>query len=156
MEKDKVLPGFGKRLMKIRKHLKMKQVDFSQKLGLSVTRISEIENDKSHPGFQFLFNLDIELNVNLHYLLSGDGEMFNCPRKVGTEQENVRKKIFSFEEAVKQLLSFVEDKREREFLRNFFGSDIVKYSSLSNYSELLIEKSDKIKMQLEKSSLDDE
>ena len=77
MKEDKKKPeGFALRLRAIRRALQLKQIDFANQLNVSGPALSEIENGKYKPGYDFLYNLVKEFNVNLYYLLFGEGEMF--------------------------------------------------------------------------------
>jgi len=67
---------FGNRVRQIRQRLMMKQKEFARSLGISEPSMSEIENGKYKPGHDFLYNIVKTHNVNLYYLLFGDGEMF--------------------------------------------------------------------------------
>ncbi|HLP59777.1 MAG TPA: helix-turn-helix transcriptional regulator [Candidatus Deferrimicrobium sp.] len=69
--------GFGQRVKEIRKVLELSQKDFAGTLEISGTFLSEIENGKYKPGYEFFYNILTKFNVNLHFLLAGTGEMFN-------------------------------------------------------------------------------
>lgn len=45
-------------LIKLRKEAGFNQSDFADKLGFSKTHISDIENDKSNPSFEFIEKLE--------------------------------------------------------------------------------------------------
>ena len=70
------LKEIGERLKKTRKALKLKQGPYAQKLEFSKTSISDYETGKKKPPFDMLVSLSRVFNVNLHYLLFGEGEMF--------------------------------------------------------------------------------
>jgi transcriptional regulator with XRE-family HTH domain len=67
---------FGKRVKMIRKELQIYQKDFSKKINISGSFLSEIEAGKSKPGYDFLFNISKICKVSLAYVLHGVGEMF--------------------------------------------------------------------------------
>lgn len=67
---------FGQRVKAIRKTLGLSQKDFAESLGISGTFISEVESGKYKPCYDFFYNIMNHFNVNLHYLLTGQGEMF--------------------------------------------------------------------------------
>jgi transcriptional regulator with XRE-family HTH domain len=75
---------FGYRLRQIRQHLRLKQKEFAEGLGISSPSLSEIENGKYKPGHDFLYNIVKAYDVNLYYLLFGEGEMFLEPLSVGS------------------------------------------------------------------------
>lgn len=67
---------FGLRVKTIRKTLGLSQKEFAESLGISGTFISEVESGKYKPCYDFFYNMMVQFNVNLHFLLSGEGEMF--------------------------------------------------------------------------------
>ena len=79
-------------------------------LGISATRLSEIENDKSRPCHNFFYNIVKNFNVNLYYLLFGEGEMF------GVGNMEILKDVKKIKTG---------DKNIDEFLYFFFNSPIV-------------------------------
>jgi transcriptional regulator with XRE-family HTH domain len=67
---------FAGRVKAIRKEVKLRQDEFCKKLDISSTQLSKIENGKNKPGHGFYYNIVREFNVNLDYLLFGEGPMF--------------------------------------------------------------------------------
>jgi transcriptional regulator with XRE-family HTH domain len=70
------LKEIGERLKRTRKALKLKQDLFAKELEFSKTSISDYETGKKKPPFDLLVSLSRVFNVNLHYILFGEGEMF--------------------------------------------------------------------------------
>ncbi len=66
----------GKRINKIRLENNLNQVDFSQALGYTQAAISRYINDKTTPESDFLKSLSKVYNVNINWLLTGEGSMF--------------------------------------------------------------------------------
>ena len=66
----------GTRLKLIRKELQISSDDFANKFEISRSLLSGIENGQCYPGFDFLVNAAVKINVNLYYLIFGEGEMF--------------------------------------------------------------------------------
>ena len=116
---------FGRRIKAIRKVLKMDQVDMAPDLGISATRLSGIENDKSKPCHDFFYNIVKNFHVNLYYLLFGEGEMFG-----GGNEEIVKD--------VKKIKT--GDKNIDELLYCFFHSPIVYNYLMYHFRRLYIEK----------------
>jgi transcriptional regulator with XRE-family HTH domain len=104
MDQDQ-LTEFGQRIKNIRKTLGLNQKDFASPLNISSTFLSEIENGKYKPGFDFFKNILDHFNVNLHYLLTGQGEMFNQP---GRKPVNKIKSPFTSIESGEELLWYIE------------------------------------------------
>jgi len=63
------------RLKKIREALKLKQKEIAQRLNISSPSYSELESGKYKPNFELISNLSREFNVNLYYLIHGEGDM---------------------------------------------------------------------------------
>jgi transcriptional regulator with XRE-family HTH domain len=121
---------FASRLKGIRLHLKLKQKDFSASLGISGPSYSEIEGGKYKPGYEFLEKIVKRHNVNLYYLLFGQGEMFGglcerCPAGIGAD-------------------FLVKDKEMSKFFEYFSRSAIVQYKVMGYFHQLLQEASHQI------------
>ena len=117
------------RVTEIRKVLKLKQKDFAARLGISGPSISEIEKGKYKPNFDFLYNASREFNVNLYYLLFGEGEMFLDPTSSITSRAD----------------DFPMDNEDvRTFFHYFKRSRAVQYSILAYFRGLLLRDKDTI------------
>jgi transcriptional regulator with XRE-family HTH domain len=68
--------SLGVRLKKCRKSLNLTQDEFGKKLSVTHGFISRIENNNNAMGAEFLYELNRQLNVNINWLLAGDGPMF--------------------------------------------------------------------------------
>lgn len=66
----------GVRLKQVRKELKLKQIDFAKEIGVKGSAISQMENGHIKPSLDTLFLLTKKYGVNLHWLLTGNGEMY--------------------------------------------------------------------------------
>lgn len=124
----------GGRVRTIRLHMKMKQADFAGQLKLSIPGLSEIENGKYKPGHDFFYHMADVFNVNLYYLLFGEGPMFI--EKDGRPGSNGFHKG-EFESEVK------------EFLYYFNRSDIVKHNTLGQFKVFLVQSADVIRKEIE-------
>ncbi len=108
----------GERIREIRKELNLKQKEFAEKLNISVPSLSEIETGKYRPGFDFLVNISKELNVNLYYVLFGEGNMFIDP--VTSSYTHVGNYAVNVDDV-------------RDFLYNFERSPILQYFIMDQY-----------------------
>jgi len=116
---------FGIRVKAIRESLKILQEEMAPGLGISATRLSEIENDKSKPCHDFFYNIVKNFNVNLYYLLFGEGEMFGGGRdEIVTDVKKMK----------------TGDKNIDEFLYFFFNSPMVYNYILYHFRTLYGEK----------------
>jgi transcriptional regulator with XRE-family HTH domain len=131
---------FGIRVRAIRKKLKMRQEDFAPGLEISSNHLCEIEKGKSKPCHDFFFNIVKNYNVNLYYLLFGEGEMF-----VGRSEAIVTdgKKIKT------------GDKHIDEFLYYFFKSSLVQRYVMYQFRKFYIDEKASIKKDLESSEEED-
>ena len=70
----------GQRFKKIRIAQNQSQTEFGDKLGMSKSGISAVENDKVFVSADVLRTLYFDNNVNLNWFVSGEGQMFNAPK----------------------------------------------------------------------------
>ena len=107
------------RLKSLRKKLGFKQGEFAEKLGLSQTYYSEIEKGKK--GFSATVLLSLyALNVNLDWLIGGDGEMFRTSGAVPSDPL-LSNLVFVFqqlsEENKKLVLNYAIDQKDLQQYR---------------------------------------
>ncbi len=55
----------------------MPQEKFGEKIGLSKSGVSAVENDKTFVSVEILRTLFVNYDVNLNYLIVGSGNIFN-------------------------------------------------------------------------------
>ncbi|HNW24994.1 MAG TPA: XRE family transcriptional regulator [Candidatus Cloacimonas sp.] len=67
----------GERLKQIRQALGLKQIDLAKVLKLNPSAISQMESGRTNPSLETLEELSVNYNVNLHWLITGAGKMFN-------------------------------------------------------------------------------
>jgi transcriptional regulator with XRE-family HTH domain len=67
------MESIGERVKYIRKMYKLNQQQFSTALDISQGRLSEIEKDKCKPSAETLISISTKFNVNLNWLLLGEG-----------------------------------------------------------------------------------
>ena len=70
----------GKRLKKIRLALNLSGEEFGKRIGVSKQYVSNLEADRNVLNNEKLVSLLVDFNVNLNYLIAGQGEMFNAPK----------------------------------------------------------------------------
>ncbi len=64
------------RLKQVRAALNMQQGAFAGKLGILQQQLSKYECGFNKPSIEFLIKLSKIFNVNIHWLLTGEGSMF--------------------------------------------------------------------------------
>ena len=114
----------GYRVKQIRKALNIKGKDFAPRIKISGPSLSEIERGKYYPNFEFMVNISREFNVNLYYLILGEGEMFIEPGKYTD--------LAILEDLVSGSGSI------RKFLYYFERSEILRFFILSQFKQKLM------------------
>jgi transcriptional regulator with XRE-family HTH domain len=133
MTKKSDLAGIGSRIKEIRKSLNLKQVEFSKELNISNSTLSEIERGNINPSIDFVIRLSIKFNVNLYYVLLGDGDMF-----IGTR---------AFLGSTQRFAVNTED--VERFLWYFERSKIIQLLTLGNFQTLLLKEKESIEKEVE-------
>jgi transcriptional regulator with XRE-family HTH domain len=82
IELGNLLKMTASRIRAVRERLKLKQVDFANQLGISQSFLSIVESGKRKPSFELLCSLLTRFNVDLTWVLTGQGKMF-----IATNQE---------------------------------------------------------------------
>jgi transcriptional regulator with XRE-family HTH domain len=117
----------GYRIKQIRKTLNLKGKDFAPRIKISGPSLSELEKGKYYPNFEFLVNISREFNVNLYYLLFGEGDMFM--------DTGSRTDLGLLEELINSSSTI------RNFISYFERSEIIRYFILSQFKyKLMLDK----------------
>lgn len=94
----------NERVKQLRKTLDLNQTEFGEKLGVSRSVIVNLELSKVNPKELFLNHLCSVFNVNIDWLFSGEGEMFNCETQVN---KNLIEFTGLFDELTPELQDYV-------------------------------------------------
>ncbi|MCB5254375.1 MAG: XRE family transcriptional regulator [Candidatus Cloacimonadaceae bacterium] len=78
----------GKRLRDLRNELNIRQSDIAQDIGINPSAISQMESGKINPSLESLLLLWKKHKVDLHWLLTGEGEMFCDSRNERASQKH--------------------------------------------------------------------
>jgi len=114
------------RIKAIREALNLTQKQLAGRLNISGATLSEFENGKYPPNFEYIFNIYREYHVNLYYLLYGEGEMF---------EERGGPLSLRLDRLCK------ENKDVTRLLEYFEKSSIIRYYLMSQFqSKMLLEK----------------
>jgi DNA-binding XRE family transcriptional regulator len=117
------------RIKIIRKIWGFKQKDFAEKLKVSGATLSDVEKGKYKPSHDLIFNISKQFNVNLNYLLFGEGEMFvKGDVEIVTRLDNM----------------FSESDEIKKFNWYFEKSKVLRFRILSFFNKLLVEDRDVI------------
>lgn len=116
------LVGLGKRLIRVREHLGLKQKQLAEDLGLSSSYLSDIEKGKSNPGFNFLMRLYRKYKVSLDWLLIEEGDMF-CG--VGLKEKG-RLPEFNFGDQTERVIEMLDIMDKSPFFLSYMMSQYIK------------------------------
>lgn len=96
----------GARIRQVRRHFSLKQADFGRKIGLSGSRVSELEHDKGGAGANVLMSICREFPVSHQWMLTGTGTMLKAEKsqKNRAEPENLTDRLRELEEQVRLIL----------------------------------------------------
>ena len=122
------------RLKLIREKLGLTQKVFAEKLNVSGPTLSDLEKGKYKPNHELFYNISKEYNVNLYYLLFGEGDMFNSPS--GETAERIEKLA-------------EENSEVKKFLRYFERSKIFRFRILSYFNAILIDDKESIEKEIQ-------
>jgi transcriptional regulator with XRE-family HTH domain len=116
---DLIVKQVGARLQLIRERLNLLQKDMAKALDISGPNLSELEAGNAKPRFEVLVNLSSKFNVNLYFLLHGEGPMF-------------RERWFEGGDSPE--LSREQQEFLAEFLDFFRRSKVVRYSVMAFFT----------------------
>ena len=87
---------YSENLKFLRKELNISAQKLADKLGVSLGAIQQYERGTREPNYNFLFQLNTKLNVNINWLMTGKGNMFVLPEfeKVEDEFKNKVRQVF--------------------------------------------------------------
>ncbi len=95
----------GERVRKARQFLGLTQAEFSSKIGISRSHLSNIENGNEFPSHSVVLLMSAIFPIDLYWLQSGTGEMISDDTK-----EEITKNNNDFEKMLKKLKeSFYKD-----------------------------------------------
>ena len=98
----------GRRLKALREMLEMSQADLANKLGVSQKAISQWERGERDIPTTMLLKLHELTGVNLHWLLTGEGEPFAHPTQEDEEFEQLIKSIpHQYREQIKEIFKSI-------------------------------------------------
>ncbi|MCU0287776.1 MAG: helix-turn-helix transcriptional regulator [Acidobacteria bacterium] len=83
----------------------MNQKEFAEAIGFSASFISDIESGKSKAGMDFFYILAQKYNINLYYLILGEGDIIDSKmqrpslgnKKIGQSIETLSELLWYFE-----------------------------------------------------------
>jgi len=130
MKNQKTIAG---RVKSMRETLKLTQRELSQKINVSTASICDVEKGKYKPNCDFLENIASTFNVNLYWLLYGQGEMFLDPAILLGVQSGKY---------------YIKTDEVRNFLWYYQRSAIVQHSTMAHFYTLLIQQKQNIEKEI--------
>ncbi|HLP46254.1 MAG TPA: helix-turn-helix transcriptional regulator [Candidatus Kapabacteria bacterium] len=127
--------AFGERLKQIRKALYLSQSELAEKLEVSRSFISELESGQVRCGYDLIFKFSEIFDVNLYYLVRGEGAMFDA--KTPTPSLS-GKEIGDPIESIPELLWYLE------------RSTLMRYNVMFAATRILLDEEDRIAKEIEK------
>lgn len=82
-KRDQESIEFGERIKKIRKTLRMRQDEFSLRIGLSQRTLSYLEKGERELSVKLAKRISEAFNVNYIWISYGSGDMFNAKPEIG-------------------------------------------------------------------------
>jgi len=70
----------GTRIKQVRNALHLKQVEMAKALTMNPSAISQMESGRTKPSLETLEEIARLYSVDLHWMITGEGQMFNTPR----------------------------------------------------------------------------
>lgn len=138
--KDKLISGIGSRVRAVRQSQDMNQKEFSSKLDVSPSYLSEIEGGKTKPSLNFLVSLYLELDVNPGWLLVEFGEMFVnrepgrkiCEYDIGDQNDMLHQLLSIMERSI-----YFRDMAMSDMMRSFYRNESIIKKDIEKDSKLL-------------------
>jgi len=96
----------SQRLKELRKSFKMTQRTFGARIGAKQGNVADWERGRSNPGLESLNNIVKHFNVNLNWLLTGEGVMFVPNISDEAHQRELKQKVVNL---VRNELSVIEN-----------------------------------------------
>ena len=124
-ENKQLIKDIALRLQQVRKQLNVTQKEFAESLRISNSSLCEMEAGHARLRFELIYNIIKVHNVNINYLLFGQGEMF-------TRQDNFDRE---FETKIgPEYRTFFE-----EFIEYFNKSRIVRTAVMNFFWKYLLD-----------------
>ena len=115
--------SINQRIIKVRNAFKLSQVEFAERLEVKRTHITDVERQKVHfPNQKTLEKIHCEFGINLNWLISGDGKMYEEGSRFSEEQAiNVNEPLSNYhpgktDDPIKD--KYIEVLEENRDLRN--------------------------------------
>lgn len=137
----------GKRLKLIRKQKRITQAELGEKLGIQFQHVSKYERGETVPTWENLIKLAQFFDVNINWLLTGNGKMFLSPLPYSMETGGALSLVHDGD-SDSQLEEIIEALRNDSELKDLIYDYIQNYKKLQITTSRLQGKIDLMKQKL--------
>jgi transcriptional regulator with XRE-family HTH domain len=141
LDEEKLLKDIGLRIQAIRRRLNYNQKEFASNLGISNASLSEMEAGNARPRFELIYNIIKLHHVNIHYLLYGEGDMFQAE---SWESELAGSEGFTMSSEYRSFF--------KELFFNFKQSQLVRTAVINHFREYVLDKDQLIEKDIRKTT----
>ena len=127
----------GQRIKQIRTALGIKQVELAKVLKVNPSTMSQIEGGRTNPSLGTLSELDKIYNINLHWLITGTGEMFNTIAETESQSgawDNFQKLM---NERLEEIVQARKDLMDSDIVEIAVSGEIAAGAPIENYGASL-------------------
>jgi len=127
----------GQRIKQIRTALGIKQVELAKVLKMNPSAVSKIESGRTNPSLETLSELGKIYNINLHWLITGTGEMFNTIAETESQSgawDNFQKLM---NERLEEIVQARKDLMDSDIVEIAVSGEIAAGAPIENYGASL-------------------
>lgn len=127
----------GQRIKQIRTALGIKQVELAKVLKMNPSAVSQIERGRTNPSLETLSELGKIYNINLHWLITGTGEMFNTIAETESQSgawDNFQKLM---NERLEEIVQARKDLMDSDIVEIAVSGEIAAGAPIENYGASL-------------------
>jgi len=127
----------GQRIKQIRTALGIKQVELAKVLKMNPSAVSQIESGRTNPSLETLSELGKIYNINLHWLITGTGEMFNTIAETESQSgawDNFQKLM---NERLEEIVQARKDLMDSDIVEIAVSGEIAAGAPIENYGASL-------------------
>jgi SOS-response transcriptional repressor LexA len=127
----------GQRIKQIRTALGIKQVELAKVLKMNPSAVSQIESGRTNPSLETLSELGKIYNINLLWLITGTGEMFNTIAETESQSgawDNFQKLM---NERLEEIVQARKDLMDSDIVEIAVSGEIAAGAPIENYGASL-------------------
>ncbi len=127
----------GQRIKQIRTALGIKQIELAKVLKMNPSAVSQMESGRTNPSLETLSELGKIYNINLHWLITGTGEMFNTIAETDSQSgawDNFQKLM---NDRLEEIVQARKDLMESDIVEIAVSGEIAAGEPIENYGASL-------------------